>query len=267
MGAHSAWRYAGVSVTGPAHSEEGGACQDAHKIVEGLEDSIIAIVCDGAGSTRLGGTAARMTCEALPCLLRNRLVPSSVNVASVPRALVWARRELIGALGEVRALLLRHALEQNVDPDELLSTLVGVIAHPRFGGIFFHVGDGAGLSFDRDGTLVALSPPANGEYLNTTYFLIENDWRRHLRFRFFASGFKSIVLMTDGVTDLALTRKAARAVVPFEPFFGPVLRFLTSCEADAAEQGLHAILDGEAARAKVDDDKTFVWLEHRTADV
>ncbi|HZG67158.1 MAG TPA: PP2C family serine/threonine-protein phosphatase [Herpetosiphonaceae bacterium] len=266
MTQNQAWRSVGVSVTGPAHADDGGECQDDFAVATGRSGVIVAVACDGAGSTRHGGTAARITCEVLPPILLRRLSLEDEEGKAVPRELARARRKVVKALAEARSILLTHAAEQKLDTDEFLSTLVGVIAHPRIGGIFFHIGDGAALCFDASGSMLTLSPPENGEYLNTTYFFVEDEWRRHLRVRFFPAGFKTIVLMTDGATDLALERRPGRKVVPFAPFFTPVLRFLAAADAAEGERGLREILDGPSAREKVDDDKTLVWLEALSND-
>lgn len=253
------WRVAGVSVAGPSHLLDGGECQDAHSIALDADGLVVALVSDGAGSTAHGGLAARFLCEHLTPLLRRaaridgELRP--FDEASRPRL----SRRISTAIGTARRGLLAFSRKHGIDPDELLATLVGAIAHPRLGAVFFHVGDGAAICFDSEGEATLFSSPENGEYVNTTYFVIENHWKSHLRLSFQPPGFDSIFLMSDGVTDLSFTRGTS-GMQPFRPFFDPLRCFLRTCTRADAEAALKASLDAEAARSKSDDDKSLVWI-------
>lgn len=253
------WKVAGVSVAGPSHILEGGECQDSHSIALDPHGLVIALVSDGAGSTSHGGVAARFLCENLPPLLRKAALLAGEVPFSEPAVGQRLSRRIAAAIHKVRRGLLDLAAERGIDPDELLATLVGAIAHPRLGAVFLHVGDGAAICFDREGETTIFSPPENGEYVNTTYFVIEEEWKSHLRLCFQAPGLDSIFLMSDGVTDLSFTRGAG-GLQPFRPFFDALRRFLPGCARAEGEAALAASLDGEAARSKVDDDKTLVWI-------
>lgn len=253
------WSVAGVSVTGPSHLLDGDEGQDAHSIATYPDGVVIALVSDGAGSTAHGGTASRFLCEHLPPLLRKAVMVAGEIPSAGEAGRQRLSRRIQGAIGIARRGLLALAREGGIDPDELLATLVGAVVHPRLGAIFLHVGDGAAICFDGRGEATLFSPPENGEYANTTYFVIEDGWRSHLRLSFQPPGFDSIFLMSDGVTDLSFTRGSG-GMQPFPPFFDALRRFLRTCAREEGEAALHASLDGEAARSKVDDDKTLVWI-------
>jgi hypothetical protein len=259
------WKVAGVSVAGPSHSDEGSECQDAHSIALDPGGLVIAIVSDGAGSTAHGGVAARFLCEHLPPLLRKAVLVTSETPFAEPAGRQRLSRRIAAAIGLVRRRLLDLAVERAIDPDELLATLIGAIVHPSLGAILLHIGDGAAICFDGDGKMTLFSPPENGEYVNTTYFFIEDEWRFHLRLCFQAPGVDSIFLMSDGVTDLSFTR-SREGLLPFQPFFEALRRFFTGCERDEGEAALAASLGGEPARSKVDDDKTLVWIGARASN-
>jgi hypothetical protein len=253
------WKVAGVSVTGPSHIVEGSECQDSHSIETDPDGLVVALVSDGAGSTAHGGVAARFLCERLPSLLRTAASVAGEIPYFEPAGRQRLSRRIAAAIHTARRGLLELAVERGIEPDELLATLIGAIAHPRLGAVLLHIGDGAAICFDREGETTLFSPPENGEYVNTTYFVIEDGWKSHLRLSFQPPGFGSILLMSDGVTDLSFTRGAG-GMLPFPPFFDALRRFLPRCARAEGEVALAASLDGDAARSKVDDDKTLVWI-------
>ena len=57
-----------------------------------------------------------------------------------------------------------------------------------------------------DATRWVLSAPTNGEFADTTYFFTDRHWPAHLRFARIDAEFDTLFVMTDGVTDLGLTR-------------------------------------------------------------
>ena len=124
----------------------------------------------------------------------------------------------------------------------------------------FHIGDGATAVFDRDGNEIFTSQPENGEYLNLTYFLVEDNWREHLRSNVVYGAVSEIFLMTDGVTDLGYVRNG-RVLTPESKFFKPLSSFLCKKERYVGEAALKRSLDSEGARELVDDDKTIIWMK------
>lgn len=260
MGHAGRWRIACASVIGPGHEADGSDCQDAHGVATDEKGYLVAVVSDGAGSTTAGGIAAKLICDELPRKLIESLSLLNDERSSDRRCIARMRRVLRVSIEAVRGSLVSLAKETQTSTDDLLATLVGVVAHPEFGGVFFHIGDGAAITFDGNGNELALSPPENGEYANTTYFLIEDHWQAHLRLRFFGVGFETIFLMSDGVTDLSFVRDG-KGLTPFKPFFAPISSFLSSCNREVGEAALAEALSNDIAKAKVDDDKTIVWLE------
>jgi hypothetical protein len=136
------------------------------------------------------------------------------------------------------------------------ATLVGAVVGPS-GGVFFHVGDGAGLATCfKDLSASVVSQPENGEYANDTYFVTQDQWEQHLRTTPFGADFDLIALMSDGVMPFALARGAKS---PSAPFFEPLSRYLADHERNESERELAALLQRDAIRRITGDDKTLVW--------
>jgi hypothetical protein len=219
----------------------------------------------------MGAFAARTICDAFAELI----APLSKLTASASKAIAcesangagqpqepWSEilMQIDARLTTARSRLIDHAIDNGAQPDDYLATVVGVVAHSGLGVLAFHIGDGAITVFGKSGEELLTSQPENGEYLNQTYFLVEEEWRLHRRIAEVRDGqLGSIFLMTDGVTDLAYHRQG-RTLSPESGFFAPLTEFLACRPRTAGEAGIARILDAERARELVNDDKTLVWL-------
>lgn len=244
------WQTAGVSVTGSRHQRDAAPCEDRFRIEIGADGRLVAIVSDGAGSAKRGAEGAALICAAIAEALLVApidLSDAAMSAAQVAEAVMIAREAIEAAAGAASLAV-----------DDYHATLVGALALPGVGGLFFHIGDGAGLAIDDELDRVAVSRPANGEYLDTTYFVTQPDWRDHLRIEPFDANHRTILLMTDGVTELGFAA-APGGGQPHMPFFRPICGFLAANDRGVAETALAATLDSESARARTSDDKTLVW--------
>lgn len=285
-GSDGLWRFAAASAIGPAHLAANGICEDAWFCGEATNGIAIATVSDGAGSAKHGALAARRICDSFAQLLAKlEAMPFAQSAESItalePAAKLTKRRKKAAprppsgwekvvplvhqSLKDVRASFSAEAESETLNLDDYLATLVCVIAHPVLGAIIFHIGDGAVVVFDAQGTTACISQPENGEYLNQTYFLADEDWEQHCRtLEVPAAQVDTIFLMSDGVTDLGFHRKG-RELTPEDGFFRPLCSFLDCRNREEGERGLAAMLDSARARELVDDDKTVAWMK-RSAD-
>lgn len=259
------WQVAAASIIGPDHAKEGVGCQDAHFVGEADNGIALAAVSDGAGSTKLGGEAAAIICRQFEALWESLVRLSFGHGDAESPASWWAVIEGIieETLTAARESLLVCARESEVDPSDLLATVVGVVAHPDCGAVTFHIGDGAATVFNSDCEEIFTSQPENGEYLNLTYFLVEEHWRDHLRIKVVPLPFDEMAVMTDGVTDLAYVRHGRR-LVPEPRFFQPLSAFLRERTRIVGEEALTRALNTQEAQDRVGDDKTLIWM--RIAD-
>jgi serine/threonine protein phosphatase PrpC len=247
------WKIGGASVSGFSHIEEDIPCQDAHayNIREG--GWLIAAVADGAGSARLSHIGSKAfvddiveNSQALD--LTNEFEPLKIS------------EFLIKSVNDTSLRLLE---EQEAKEDseiciksDFAATLVVVFANSE-GGAFFHVGDGAGIAIAADKSVnTIITKPQNGEYANETYFITMENWDSYLRVTNFGSGFDTILLMSDGVTPMAMTKGCAG---PFNAFVDPVIGYLREATPADADAALIGTLSNKKVRSVTGDDKTLVW--------
>jgi Protein phosphatase 2C len=247
------WKIAAVSVAGFGHAEAGIPCQDAHATEEPPGGFLVAAVSDGAGSATRSADGSRCLSDTVVAHLSEQLIASfDAKETGLKETLV--RQWVEEAVEEAHARL--GELSEGGPLADFDATLIGVVAGPQ-GGVFFHVGDGAALATCLDDlSSDVVSPPANGQYSNETYFATQEDWREHLRTTQFGPEFDVIALMSDGVTPFALAGGAESGSVAF---FEPLSRFLAEHDRETNELELVALLERDVIRRITEDDKTLVW--------
>lgn len=234
-------------ITGPSHSGRGLPCQDYCRYST-KGSNFVAIVSDGAGSAKYGRIGAKIVCDTLIDLLPN--VPFRDIKISIINAIEVAREKLTF-----------HRLNSKYNQRGLTSfaaTVVGVVYHENQ-GIFFHVGDGAGLAFTGgDFSRYVASRPENGTFACETYFYTMDDWRDSLRFTSFEKA-HTIMLMSDGLTNFSFSPDFSNIE---KNFIIPIDTFLSKEKLKSrARRALSNTLNTEQAKKLNPDDKTFLWAK------
>jgi hypothetical protein len=258
--ANVAWKWCAASVCGFDHLASSLPCQDSHAVRMAGVDRFIAVVADGAGSARRSGDGSQTVCHELATWLTICLDEfPDLEIAGSAKQVRWW---LDGGINSIRRRLSSTAEQVGESLKEFHATVVGVVAD-RSGGVIFHIGDGAGLaSLSTDLSRFTLSPAENGQYANETYFFTQDVWRDHLRLTPFGPEYDLIVLMSDGVTPVALARGGK---APFAPFLVPVSKFLDGSDYEAGQVALNELLGRESMRNISGDDKTLVWAKRYTS--
>jgi hypothetical protein len=251
----SSWKVVGASARGESHIKSDLPCQDHHSFGT-WNDTLVAIVCDGAGSASHSDRGARMGSEYLTQAL--------IEAARSQRIDIFQNEAALRALLETKIQELREQLpnsDADSNPLELSAfhaTLVGLIFYSG-GGFFFHIGDGAALALNAEHTdTVAFSAPENGEFSDQTYFYTMDNWKEHLRITPIDDQAHTFLLMSDGTMPFCLNRSHDHV----EPrFFQPVNQYLVRADvsAEMGSQALLKTLSSDRANSISKDDKTLVW--------
>jgi len=248
------WRVFSASATGKRNLEQGAAGQDASHCVV-MDDVLVAIVCDGAGSVQEGRTGSEFFARALgeelsSTLHADRSVPE-VQAEGSARIEATIR----SAIEAVRALLAELAASRQLALHDFSCTLVGCVSTPG-GGCLFHIGDGFAIQQGAAGDCV-LSRPENGEYADETYFVTDENWKDHLRLTPLPVPERGCVigLMSDGTAPFAINR--ARSGF-FRPFIDPIAAYLREATAPNGNEALRNLLESPRACEISSDDKTLL---------
>src|SRR5260370_22715920 len=116
---------------------------------------------------------------------------------------------------------------------DLATTLVLVVATPEF-VVAAEVGDGAVVARDEGGSIVTLTVPQSGEYLNETTFLTSPDAVETAQTTIWQGAAIGLAALTDGLQMLALSMPGG---APHIQFFAPLFSFAAAVTDEAEAQG------------------------------
>ncbi len=246
------WKVIGQSVIGSSHVQAGRGCDDAHhyQIIKtaGNDEALICFASDGAGSAKFAAQAAE----------------TSVRVAVELAGELFCDHE---SLNEENLLLLAEkaydrleqlAAKAEVPKNEFSCTLLGVILLPGKAG-FLQIGDGAVIRNDGNNYFTHIFWPHNGEYQNSTAFLIDDPNMRHLKVKTVEEDIHEIGILTDGLQMLALNNETQTV---HQPFFTNLFHWLRKANepehVSILNNKLADYLSGDIINSRTDDDKTLL---------
>lgn len=245
------WNCIGQSVVGTSHMSSGLGCDDAlhYNITETIQpnDTLIVCVCDGAGSAEYGALAAETVATRMATLLTEQITGGSQLTENLIHSTAVTIRQELAAM----------AHENETDITEYACTLLGAILHPEISA-FFQIGDGAIIRHDINDNYVPVWWPDNGEYLNTTNFLIDDPELTNLKISVTETQQTQIAIFTDGLQMLALNNEQRTGHTPFFAGLFPSVLAADTPEKEAIlNQKLADYLQSDMINARTDDDKTL----------
>jgi hypothetical protein len=256
----SGWRFGAAAAVGAGHAQRGQACQDAVSAATwptpGDDDVFVGIAADGAGSASGARLAALLVAEHLMRFVRRHLLYRG-EVQQIDRAMV------LGWLERMRGVLQKQADQVRLPMHELACTVNCAIVG-RTHAVFFQVGDGAMVtaSAEQGWRYDVVHWPSRGEYANTTYFLCEPDFEKHVIFEQRDQPVTEVAMFTDGLDALLLDYAKREAHMPFfEGIFPPVRDPNATEEALSAD--LEQYLGSDTLNARTTDDKSLVLASRR----
>ena len=244
-----AWTWAAASCRGTAHAQAGEGRQDAYRVVPAEPCFLVAIACDGAGSTTHGGAGAAIAARVLSS--RAKAWIATTGTIPTPEAVaLWVT--------EARALIATAAARRNLVAGDFATTIVMAISDGA-STLTAQIGDGA-IVARCAGTdeLVALSWPESGDYAATTFFLTDGVPRLRIGL-LDALLIDRLGLLTDGLERLALDFVGS---TPHRLFFDAMFAAVASGQGAGRDAllspQLSAFLDSDRVIARTDDDKTLI---------
>ncbi|MBR1825867.1 MAG: protein phosphatase 2C domain-containing protein [Alphaproteobacteria bacterium] len=240
-------RVLATSQRGALHKANNMPCQD-YCCSKRYKNKLVGIVSDGAGSACYGQIGAKTICRTLCDLL----------IRSNHKTI---RRDIKNAIETARQKLLFHRYNKSKSEADLChfsATVVGFF-YCNGRGIFFHIGDGAGIAFNSgDYDNILISEPENGTFSCETYFYTMPEWKECLRFKPFEN-INRIMLMSDGVTGFVFSDDFFKIQ---RKFFIPVVEYLEREKYKTyALRALNNTLNDARAQRLNADDKTILWAE------
>ncbi len=233
------WKLVFGSVQGTSHGASGLPCQD-YCLGKAVGTTLVAACADGAGSAELSQLGAQAAVDRFMEVATTDPKPTESQVA----AWVEAARER----------LLDVAKANGASPRQLACTFIATLVGDGWAS-FAQIGDGLIVFHGQEGYTLAFWPDS-GEYINTTRFLSDDNYREHLRVEIIEQQVDELAVMTDGLQMLALDMNESRV---HERFFVPLFNALRNGpEAETLQPSLLAFLASPRVNERTDDDKTLL---------
>ncbi len=255
------WKAIGDSVTGSSHTQTNRPCEDAISfgIVDISKTNQVLVCCisDGAGSAKHAAAAsAYVTSKTIDILTEKLLAEPIISEEDI----YLIAEELYEGL-----TLMAQDLQDPVY--EFSCTWLGAIIYENR-AIFFQVGDGVVIRSDKTGYYSHIWWPDNGEYQNSTCFLIDDKHLGNLRITVIDEQINEIALLTDGLQLLALSVENQNVHQPFFTALYKVLRMADDEEKlSTLNTRLAEYLDSSMINNRTDDDKTLFLATRLTNEI
>ena len=245
------WKAIGQSATGTSHTATVKPCEDSlhFRIYDSADGEQILIVCasDGAGSASHGGWAANYATTLCTKLLQSHAASS----------LPLEEGDVYAIVEQIYDGLKNEAENNEIELAEYSCTLLGCYLTTNR-SVFFQIGDGAIIRDDGNGYYIPVWWPQNGEYLNSTAFIIDSPGLGNLNIMVIEEPINELAIFTDGLQMLALNMESVNV---HQPFFTGLFKYLRIADEpgkiNVLDRKLAEYLDGKAINDRTDDDKTL----------
>jgi hypothetical protein len=253
------WKAIGQSVIGTAHVTVGKTCEDsvAYAQVETLPASLkggdvtdhilVCCVSDGAGSATHAALAAEFVTERVV----DYACDNFLSDQSLTEGGIYAMLE------EVYEGLMSEAADKETELNEFSCTLLACIIMNNKAA-FVQIGDGAIVRNDGSDFYNAVWWPDNGEYQNTTSFLVDDRTFGNARISIVEEAVNEVAIFSDGLQMLTLNTESASV---HQPFFSDLFKYLRMADNEdkinVLNRKLTEYLDSATINNRTDDDKTL----------
>lgn len=254
------WKILRDRAQGTSHKISNTVCQDSelHSIFKFGDKEYLLLCCsDGAGSASLSDKGSELACLTLSHSVEAEFANG--------KSLEDVTRETIVSWYECATKAIQEEAQKlGTGPRELACTLLGAVIG-SMGALFFQLGDG-GIVILSENEYSPVFWPQNGEHVNETNFLTDQDLAQHVLFKTTQSSIQEIALFTDGLQPLVLDYKLKSAHAPFFRQMFTTLR--QGSEHDLCVP-FSQFLNSSTVNDRTDDDKSLilaVWIDDDAAD-
>jgi hypothetical protein len=250
------WRVVAASTIGTSHLRAGGERQDRFgyqlHVDDNGDEALVITVSDGAGSCSRSEIGADITCTVLLNWAR-RILASGVSLVKLNE------NNAIEAVNDALSALQTRADEDNLPVREYGCTALLAILKSRE-AFFLQRGDGLMVvrETNEPATYSHVFDPQIGEFAGSTYF-VTSEWAdQEVLFAVKPRRFDEVMVMTDGIQDLAFSRRQRAVHGPFaEALLSPLRRRDAFTDEDLVS-ALESFLESDDVITRTDDDKTVV---------
>lgn len=273
MNKYEKWTFGFASVLGKSHLNHGIPCQDSCfcKLIESEKDWGIAIVSDGAGSSKFSDISSNhVVIEGFQKFSAAILESSWYKTNELPTKEEWDEMTK-KVISNIREELFNLSEKEEHKIGDFHATIIVIVFTP-IGILSSHIGDGRAGYCDENGCWHNIFQPHKGEYANETLFITSGseNWHKNIDNAIIEKKISAFFLLTDGCENgcYELTVKDEEGNFdiinqPFPPFFNPIVKilnefFIENSEQDKINEEWKNFLSDGSPFANEPDDKTLV---------
>lgn len=248
LGMEKDWDICALTETGIRHKRHGRGCED-QLTIRRTEESIVAVLADGAGSRSHAAEGARLVADVLATWLEREF----------ERIHGLTEAELCQEIIALLMTKLRHQSEMlGVELRELASTLLfAAVKDDRY--VFGNLGDGV-IGYQKDTGRWVVCGPEHGSLPGQTYFVTSERAVEHLYVRIGTGTIGAFAMMTDGVAEVWFQEETVEMTEDLES----AMEWLGAEEAVANKQ-MQEYVKTEIQK-QVWDDIGFILARRRETD-
>ena len=290
------WKAIARSEIGTSHIKQQLSCQDYsdYKI---LNDAIIGVVADGAGSAKHSDIGAKLAVDTVLTKITEEDIQKIIELCNSPgideaeksKSFVLKPLSLFSRskknsdaavaviesdskpevkqffsniVKQVTIALEKQAETNGYEINDLACTLLIAIATPQ-GIAAMQIGDGfIAVRYPQKDPELLFSPD-KGEYVNETTFVTSTNALEDMEVVIKSGQPKFICASTDGLERLAIRLSDC---TPFTPFFQPLEQYLRETENLDSDRYIEDFLNSDRLNARTDDDKTLFLCLYDQSD-
>ncbi len=249
------WFRCGGSAIGTSHQKNGTPCQDraaCSTLDQSGDDTLIAVVSDGAGSARYGGEGAQSICKNLSRSMRAYIANgNTISELEKDTAEEW--------LIDVRTRISERAEARDTTPRQFAATFVALIANQN-SFVCIAVGDSILAVQPQLGEWSVPIPQMNGEYASSTVFLTQNTFP-DFGFVKFNDPLHRAALFTDGLEKIAFNAEKIIKGEFLDSLFDAISDSISPGRSKSVSSELKQWLASDAVCEHTDDDKTLLLIQ------
>ena len=249
------WKYFYATEKGTSHIANDTPRQDNCSVVTFKVSGtryLISVVADGAGSASKSQISSKYICYFFIKRMFKWLKKN--NISDFKKEVAFAWIELLHKIFD-QAVKDCHAESRR----EFASTFLFCVLSDK-GNLFMQIGDGA-IGVEKDNEFDCVFKPQNGEYINTTHFITEDNFRKHLMLEKNKDEISKVAMFTDGIETIALDMQNMKPHAPFfAPFFNVLSKFKNNGKCNALCKNLSEFLTSKRVNKMTNDDKTLVLI-------
>ena len=244
------WYFGSAVSIGMSHLKNEMPCQDKCAIDLIMDNLLIAVLSDGAGSAKNSEFGAEIAVNSIIQFLREQMYSFSLDEDFIKNCVTFSRNKIID-----------YSIDNNLELKSLACTLIILVSYDDM-ALIFQLGDGGCVLKRKDEDFFEYAiEPMNGEYINTTYFLTDDNYLINSQIKI-TKGIEKFAIFSDGIQKVCSNLSTNEIHQPFFQKLFSTFNILKEKPQFIINQSFQSFLDSDFLNERTDDDKSLLLLTY-----